>query len=156
LPLRVQILERKGRQTYLALRESAKYPLGVDSLDLSSEKVTMTGFNWVRSAFAAAALIAIAAPASADDTGVAAIHDQRREGGRLCFVDHYHYGSSAGKSSKAAALSAAVVSWSDFTDFEYGSDWAHWGLSSSKSVKCSREGIRGPWGCDVSARPCRR
>ncbi|MBS0237454.1 MAG: hypothetical protein JSR89_03405 [Proteobacteria bacterium] len=115
----------------------------------------MIRFGWMRPALAVAALFACAAPAFADDTGVAAIHDQRREGGRTCFVDHYHYGSSAGQSSKKAALAVGIKSWADFTDFEYGSDWAHWGRASSKSVKCSQAGPGGSWSCDISARPCR-
>jgi hypothetical protein len=115
----------------------------------------MIRFEWVRPAFAAAVLFACATPALADDTGVAVIHEQRREHGNTCFVDHYHYGSSQGLPSKKAAFAAGIKSWADFTDFEYGSDWAHWGRASSKSVKCSQVGIGGPWSCDISARPCR-
>jgi hypothetical protein len=103
----------------------------------------------------AAAIFALAAPAAADETGLASIHEQRREGGRVCFTDHFHYGSSSGQQSKRAAMSAAVVSWAEFTDFEYGSAWANWGRSASKSVKCSRVGLGGPWSCDISSRPCR-
>ncbi len=115
----------------------------------------MIRFEWMTPALAAAALFACATPVLADDTGVAAIHEQQREHGRTCFVDHYHYGSSQGESSKRAALAAGIKSWADFTDFEYGSDWAHWNRASSKSVKCSQVGIGGPWSCDISARPCR-
>ncbi|MBS0235583.1 MAG: hypothetical protein JSR99_19110 [Proteobacteria bacterium] len=117
----------------------------------------MNRFDWMKPAIVVAGILACAAPALADETGVAAIHEQQRErGGRVCFVDHYHYGSSSGQSTKKAALAAAIKSWADFTDFEYGSDWAHWGLASSKSVKCSQDGIHGPWGCDINSRPCRR
>lgn len=115
----------------------------------------MIRFGWMRPALAVATLFACAAPALADDTGVAAIHEQRREGGRTCFVDHYHYGSSAGLSSKKAALAAGIKSWADFTDFEYGSDWARWSRAAEKSAKCSQAGIGGSWSCDLSARPCR-
>ncbi len=115
----------------------------------------MNRFGWMKPALVAAAVCAFAAPALADETGVAAIHAQQRESGkRTCFVDHYHYGSSSGKSSKKAALASAIQSWSDFTDFEYGSDWARWSLASSKSVSCSGSGSS--WGCDLNARPCRK
>jgi len=114
----------------------------------------MNRFAWMKPALAAAAVIACAVPAHADQTGLDAIHAQQREGGRTCMVDHYHYGSSAGKGSKKAATAAAIQSWADFTDFEYGSDWAHWGLAASKSVNCSNSGSS--WGCDINARPCRR
>jgi hypothetical protein len=114
----------------------------------------MTINGCVRQALAAAALLLVASPAMAQE--VADIHEQRREHGAICFTDHYHYGSSAGLSSKGAALGVAVKSWSDFVDFEYGPAWARWSISSSKSVKCSRVGIGGPWSCDISARPCRR
>jgi hypothetical protein len=91
----------------------------------------------------------------ADETGLAAMHEQRRERGRVCFVDHYHYGSSAGQPSKRAAVVMAVKSWAGFTDFEYGSLWAHWSRAASKKVKCGRAGPGGAWSCDISARPCR-
>jgi hypothetical protein len=117
----------------------------------------MNRFVWMKPALAAAAVLACAVPALADETGVAAIHSQQRErGGRTCFVDHYHYGSSSGSASKKAAMAAGIKSWADFTDFEYGSDWAHWALASSKSAKCSEEGPHGTWSCDISARPCRK
>ncbi|MGE0024478.1 MAG: hypothetical protein AB7S70_12715, partial [Hyphomicrobium sp.] len=51
---------------------------------------------------AAAGLCVVSAPALADDTGFAYTHDLRREGGRTCFTDHYHYGSGSG-ATKAAA-----------------------------------------------------
>ena len=87
---------------------------------------------------------------------VADIHEQRRERGVVCFTDHFHYGSSSGLASKGAAQSSAIRSWADFVDFEYGGRWTSWGASGSKSVKCGREGLGGPWGCEVSSRPCRR
>lgn len=105
-------------------------------------------------ALAGAAVLWVATPAVAQE--VADIHEQRRERGVVCFTDHYHYGSSSGLSSKGTAESVAIKSWADFVDFEYGPAWARWGISGSKSVKCSRAGIGGPWSCDVSARPCRR
>lgn len=98
---------------------------------------------------------ATAAPskAGAAVTGLAAMHDMRREGGRLCFSDHFHYGSSNGERSAKAAQAAAIASWSDFVIFEYDPSWASFSKSASKEVKCSQSG--GGWGCDVSSRPCR-
>ena len=51
------------------------------------------------------------------------MHDLRKEGGRTCFTDHYHYGNGSG-ATKASAQRDAIGSWQSFTDFEYGSDWA--------------------------------
>jgi hypothetical protein len=114
----------------------------------------MVRIQKVKLVFAAAVALGCAVPAAADETGLAAIHSQQRERGRLCFVDHYHYGSSSGKASKKLAMAAGVKSWADFTDLEYGSDWAHWGRAASKSANCSQDNSR-TWGCDLSARPCR-
>jgi hypothetical protein len=116
----------------------------------------MNRFEWMKAAIAAATVFACAAPALADSTGVDAIHAQQHEGAKTCFVDHYHYGSSSGVASKKGAQAEGIKSWADFTDFEYGSDWAHWSLASSKSVKCTEDGPKGAWSCDISARPCRR
>src|ERR1700759_3838586 len=117
----------------------------------------MNRFGWMKPALVAAAAIACAVPAHADETGLDSIHAQQRERGRKkCFVDHYHYGSSSGGSTKKAAMAAGIKSWSDFTDFEYGSDWARWSMASSKSAKCTEAGPGGAWSCDLSARPCRR
>jgi hypothetical protein len=102
----------------------------------------------------AAAIVALgaAAPVLADDTGLASMHDMRREGGRLCFTDHYHYGNGSG-STKAAATRDAIGSWSSFTDFEYGSDWARYSRAASKRVSCSQSG--GGYACQIEARPCK-
>lgn len=86
-------------------------------------------------------------------TGLAAMHDMRREGGRLCFSDHFHYGSSNGEKSMKAAQAAAIRSWADFVIFEYDPSWANFGKSGSKEIKCAPGG--GGWSCDVSSRPCR-
>jgi hypothetical protein len=93
-----------------------------------------------------------AAPAWADDTGFAYSHDLRRERGRLCMTDHYHFGSGSGSTRKAAEREA-IRSWVDFTDFEYGSDWARFGRAGSKGMSCSK----GPGGvdCQLQARPCK-
>ena len=77
----------------------------------------MSAFGMIKTAAAAALLIVSAAPAMADDTGFAYVHDLRKEKGRTCFTDHYHYGSGSGP-TKAAAQKAAIGSWASFTDFE--------------------------------------
>jgi hypothetical protein len=100
-----------------------------------------------------AAAGAIAWPVMADDTGLAVLHDLRREGGRNCFLDHFHYGNSSGASSRKVAESEAISSWSGFVDLEYGSDWARFSRAASKSVKCEQTG--GGWGCAIEARPCK-
>jgi hypothetical protein len=97
-------------------------------------------------------LSATVVSALADDTGMASIHDLRREGGRLCQVDHFHYGSGTG-ATKAAAQRDAVASWASFTALEYGSDWARWGRAASKGQSCSRDSSG--YSCSISARPCK-
>jgi len=95
-----------------------------------------------------------AAPAIADDTGLAtALHDVRKEGGKLCMVDHYHSGSSSGAKEKKAALAEAIKSWAEFTAWEYGTDWAKWTKAASKGMTCSQESSG--WGCSIEARPCK-
>jgi hypothetical protein len=96
---------------------------------------------------------ATAYPVMADETGLAVLHDLRREGVRSCFLDHFHYGNSSGAASRKAAEIAAIGSWSGFIDLEYGSDWARFSRAASKSVKCAESG--GGWGCAVEARPCK-
>src|SRR5262245_11314617 len=90
----------------------------------------------------------------ADDTGMAtSLHSVRREGGRPCLVDHWHSGSGDG-STKARAQSAAIRSWSGFTNFEYGSDWARYGLAASKSIRYTKSDSG--WSAYIEARACRR
>jgi hypothetical protein len=102
---------------------------------------------------AAAAAVLWGVPSMADQTGLASIHALRHEGGRLCMVDHFHYGSGGPSSSQGAAQREAIRSWADFTALEYGSDWAHYGRAGSARLKCKR-GASG-WYCDAEARPCR-
>ncbi len=99
-------------------------------------------------------LILFAAPAAADSSGLAGMHDWRKEGGKTCFTDHWHYGNGDGMKTKQAAINAAIVSWQNFTDVEYGSDWAVFKQAASKSVGCTTS--TGVWNCQVEARPCRR
>jgi hypothetical protein len=91
--------------------------------------------------------------ASADETGLATMHAWRRERGRTCMVDHWHYGSSGSHSTKTAAQRAAIRSWQDFTDLEYGSHWARFSRAGGRKVGCSRSG--GGWSCNVEGRPCK-
>ena len=46
-----------------------------------------------------------------------------------------------------------IRAWQEFTDFEYGSDWARFSRAAAKRVRCSRRSAG--WYCDVEARPCR-
>ncbi len=93
------------------------------------------------------------APVRADQTGMSDMHAQRRVGGKRCFIDHSHNGTSSGERSRARALSAAITSWREFTAFEYGTDWANFGKAIAKNIACS--GAGGSWECSIEARPCR-
>ncbi|HEX2839996.1 hypothetical protein [Hyphomicrobium sp.] len=112
----------------------------------------MASFASFRLGAAAVILAAGVAPAMADQTGFASMHNQARVGGKMCMTDHYHYGSGSG-STKAAAQRDAVASWQSFTDFEYGSDWARFSKAVGKRISCSKStsGVD----CQVEARPCR-
>jgi hypothetical protein len=101
----------------------------------------------------AAALAALAVPALADETGLHVTHELRREGGRLCFADHWHYGSGSGPSKKVAQAQA-ISSWSSFVDLEYGSDWARFSRAAQKAINCSPAG-GGAVDCQIDARPCK-
>ena len=92
-------------------------------------------------------------PVMAQDAGLAGMHTWRREGGRTCMADHWHYGSSGSQPTKAAAQRAAISSWQEFTNLEYGRAWARFSRAASKRVGCSQSG--GGWSCDAEARPCR-
>lgn len=95
-----------------------------------------------------------AAPAHADDNGLAgAIHDLRKEGKKLCMDGHFHSGNSSGAKDKKIAMAEAIKSWAGFTAFEYGTDWANWNKAANKSANCS-QGASG-WGCSIEARPCK-
>lgn len=113
----------------------------------------MTFYRCLPAAGALLMLGFVGSAAFADQTGMASMHDQRRVGGRLCFTDHTHTGSSTGASSKAAALKQAIDSWRSFTAFEYGTDWASFSRAIGKATSCSQSG--GRWDCSVEGRPCR-
>ncbi len=89
----------------------------------------------------------------ADDTGLASMHALRRERGRICMSDHWHYGSSSALRSKRAAQREAIRSWQNFVALEYGSDWARYYRSASRKMACRRSASG--WGCESEARPCR-
>ena len=95
---------------------------------------------------------ACAGSALADDNGLASVHDLRRESGRLCQVGHYHSGGGSG-SSRKAAVADAIGSWSSFTAFEYGTDWAHFSKAANKSMSCSQSSSG--WECNLEGRPCK-
>ena len=98
------------------------------------------------------AISAVSMMAIAEDSGMAASHATRNEGGRTCFADHFHSGNGAG-ATKEAAKAAAIKSWASFVDFEYGNTWAHFGRAASVAVKYTKE-AKG-WSADLDARPCR-
>ncbi len=85
--------------------------------------------------------------------GLDGLHEQRREGGRICMTEHTHAGSAAGQPSKQLALASATRDWAGFTAWEYGMPWGSWNLAASKSVSCNKGSS---WSCTVEARPCRR
>jgi hypothetical protein len=98
-------------------------------------------------------LVAAAIAARADETGLASIHDWRREGGRICMSDHFHDGAGNGETRKAAEAKA-IASWVDFTVLEYGTDWGRYQLSGSKKMDCKEQGAK-EWSCSVTSRPCK-
>ncbi|MGQ0456866.1 MAG: hypothetical protein ACT4OU_07375 [Hyphomicrobium sp.] len=104
----------------------------------------------------AGALIAtfacLVAPTYADDTGFAASHDLRKEGGRTCMSEHAHSASGDGK-TKASARVAALKEWYVYTAGEYGSDWANWSKSGSQKTAYTK--AETGWTATVESRPCK-
>lgn len=108
-----------------------------------------------RSLFTAASLSVFALPigaSHADDTGFASMHSMTKSGGLTCFSDHAHAGSGTGK-TKQAAFNAALKDWWSYTAGEYGSDWAQWRKSASKSIKYSK--AEDGWSATIESRPCK-
>lgn len=103
--------------------------------------------------FAGLVLYPFSLPVLADETGMASMHEWRRERGKTCMAAHFHSGYGEGRSKKRA-MNAAVLSWREFTAAEYGTDWAYWRRASSKSARCNGSGAF--WSCSIEARPCRR
>lgn len=105
---------------------------------------------WLAAAFCTMSAITTAA---ADETGLAGIHDWRKEGARTCLSDHFHDGAGVGPNRKAAEANA-IASWSSFTVLEYGTNWGAYGLAASKKMDCTQD-FASQWSCDVTARPCK-
>ncbi len=87
-------------------------------------------------------------------TGLAAMHTLKRTRGRLCMIDHYHFGDGNSAKSKTRALAAARADWASFVNAEYGPAWARYAVARSKGGKCTR--ANGQYNCSISARPCMR
>lgn len=91
------------------------------------------------------------AVAQGAETGVASIHAWVKVGRKTCLVDHFHNGDGTG-ATRAQAERAAILSWSEFTAWEYGTPWGRYSIAVSKKMSCSESGS---WSCAVEARPCR-
>lgn len=104
-------------------------------------------------AFVGLAAAALFGAGSASAQGLDFLHEQRPEGGRICMTDHFHYGSSNGEPTRAAAEKAAIASWAGFTVLEYGNNWGSWRIAASKKMNCSQSGTG--WSCNAEARPCK-
>ena len=91
-------------------------------------------------AFAMFGLLAGSASAQQGaETGVASIHSWVKVGRKTCMLDHYHDGSGTG-STRAQAEKSAIVAWTEFTAWEYGSPWARYSNAVSKTMNCSQAG----------------
>ena len=127
------------------------------SLDLSHANFEQGLWDMRKSAAGACALALfglLAGSASAQqgaETGVASIHSWVKVGRKTCMLDHYHDGSGTG-STRAKAEKSAIVAWTEFTAWEYGSPWARYSNAVSKTMNCSQAG---GWTCQIQARPCR-
>ena len=102
---------------------------------------------------AALMTLSVSSLARADDTGFITIHDLRREGRLYCTVSHTHIGNGTEQRTKRRAIRSAARSWSEFTAWEYGTDWGRWRYARSKKISCN--GRRGAITCMVEARPCK-
>lgn len=104
-----------------------------------------------------AALVGFAAfadfAAAQQDSGLVGLHTLRREGGKICMIDHTHTGTSSGQPTRKAAEAAAARDFAGFTAWEYGGHWGNFALAGSKQMSCSQGG--GGWSCSVEARPCK-
>ena len=92
-------------------------------------------------------------PVYADNTGFINMHQLHRYGNYLCTVSHEHTGNGTVQKNRKLAIRSAIRSWSDFTVWEYGSDWGKWRYARGKMVDC--EGRKGAIICSVIARPCK-
>jgi hypothetical protein len=94
-------------------------------------------------------------PASADESGLAAMHDWKQEKRAICMATHFHDGAGEGATRKDAEK-AAVLAWREFTSFEYGSDWDSYNRSASKTMDCFEIAGTKKWSCSTSSRPCKQ
>lgn len=85
-------------------------------------------------------------------TGIDKIHTQARVGGKVCMMDHEHFGEGT-LPSRRGAEAAAIRSWGSFTTWEYGSVWGKYSLAVAKKMTCTS--TAGAWTCQTTARPCR-
>jgi hypothetical protein len=100
-----------------------------------------------------AGILAMTTVTLANDTGFAGgTHDLRRDGRRLCIVAHTHGGTGTA-GTKNVALIAAIKTFVDTTTDEYGSDWANWSRSASKTVTYTK--TADGWAAHAEARPCK-
>lgn len=90
---------------------------------------------------------------SAASTGLDSIHPQARVGSKVCMIDHEHYGESAPWVTRKGAEAAAIRNWSNFTAWEYGSNWRSYAAAMAKKMSCEQSS--GMWVCKTTARPCR-
>lgn len=110
--------------------------------------------RYVVAALAVAAAVAVAAPAVADDNGLAGVlHSLKREGKLLCQDGHFHYMTGDTMPDKKKAIASAVDNWQGFTAAEYGTDWAYFRKAANKKITCT-PGSSGV-SCSVEGRPCR-
>ena len=91
-------------------------------------------------------------PAYAQESGLAGMHDWRREGGRTCMSEHTHEGTGSGN-TKNNAMKAAIRAWAGFTSWEYGNRWGSYNRAASKTASCYKTGSG--YSCTVQARPCK-
>lgn len=109
----------------------------------------------IRLASVGAALFATlgaTAPATAQETGLAAIHTWVSVGRKTCMESHYHDGNGTGKTQKEAEK-AAIRSWESFTIWEYGPLWGRYSASESKTMTCDKTAAAA-FSCHVTSRAC--
>jgi hypothetical protein len=109
---------------------------------------------WLAAGSMAAMVIFCTGSATAQQSGLAGMHDQNASKGRRCFSGHTHVGTGSPARKKRQAIASAAQNWSSFTAFEYGPSWASWRIATGKNVSCGRS-TKG-WTCEVQARPCLR
>lgn len=106
----------------------------------------------ITNVIALAALVSGSVMAMAEESGLAGLHSWRQVGSKTCFDDHFHDGSGSGPTQRAA-MTEAIKSWESFTSLEYGSTWAAYSNSISKSATCDRASTT--FSCHVASIPCK-